>query len=256
LLTEALDLATWKSTGALLIDGFLAADRLKTVRRWVDDIEARPASKNGLLQYDETTPDGRTVRCRTENIVPFHAGLRALLTEGPAPGIAGALLGEPAVLYKEKINYKQSGGAGFAAHQDAPAYPFVRSTITCMIAIDDSTADNGCLEIVEGMHRGPLPTDDAGCIPAGLAATFTWKPVPVHAGSMLWFDWHVPHRSGPNTSPDRRRAIYLTYNPASDGNHRQRYYEEKQHRLADGSGRISLIGHFTGDSHPTPPEPA
>ena len=31
----------------------------------------------------------------------------------------GELLGEPAVLYKEKINYKYPGGGGYAAHQEA-----------------------------------------------------------------------------------------------------------------------------------------
>lgn len=30
---------------------------------------------------------------------------------------ASAALGEQAVLFKEKINYKQPGGAGYAAHQ-------------------------------------------------------------------------------------------------------------------------------------------
>ena len=30
------------------------------------------------------------------------------------------LMGEPAILFKEKINFKLSGGSGFAAHQDAP----------------------------------------------------------------------------------------------------------------------------------------
>lgn len=249
MLTDTLDLATWQTTGALLMEGFLGPERLREVQRWVDEIEALPGSEDSLLQYDETTGDGLSVRCRTENIVPFHDSMRTLLTQGALLDIASTLLGEPAVLYKEKINYKQPGGAGFTPHQDAPAYPFVRSTITCMIAIDDSTTDNGCLDIVEGMHHNPLPTDDAGCIPTHLAETLTWKPIPAHAGSLLWFDWYVPHRSGVNTSPHRRRAIYLTYNAASDGDHRHRYYQEKRHRLAAGTGRISLIGHFTGDSH-------
>jgi hypothetical protein len=247
--TEKLDFAAWTRTGALLINDFLAPAYLRRVQGWVDDLEAMPGTSEGILQYDELTPDGRAVRCRTENFVPFHTGLRKMLTQGLVLDVASALLGEPAVLYKEKINYKLPGGAGFAPHQDAPAYPFVRATITCMIAVDDSTADNGCLDIVEGMHHDPLPADEAGCIPAALAASFNWKPFPVRAGSLLWFGWYVPHRSGPNTSPRRRRAIYLTYNAAADGDHRDRYYREKRHRLNDDSGRISLIGHFSGTTH-------
>ena len=63
---------------------------------------------------------------------------------------ASALLGEPAVLYKEKVNYKLPGGAGYAPHQDAPAYPFVAKHVSCLVAIDDAGIDNGCLEVVSG----------------------------------------------------------------------------------------------------------
>jgi hypothetical protein len=243
---ETLDLATWHRTGVLVIDGFFPADDLRKVQNWVGELEALPGTGTGILQYDEITPGGGSVRCRTENFVPFHAGMRALLTQGPLLEVASVLLAEQAVLYKEKINYKLPGGAGFAAHQDAPAYPFVRSTITCMIAVDDSTIDNGCLEVVHGMHHDALPTDETGCIPAELAATLGWEAIPVRAGSLLWFNWYVPHRSGPNRSSQRRRAIYLTYNAASDGNFRDKYYQEKKQRLENGSSRISLIGHFNG----------
>ena len=50
---------------------------------------------------------------------------------------ASALLVEQAVLYKEKINYKLVGGAGYAPHQDAPAYPFIATHVSCMVAVDD-----------------------------------------------------------------------------------------------------------------------
>ena len=243
-----IDHEVWDGTGALLIDGFLEPDRLSEVQGWVEELEQTPPAVGGPLQYDERLADGSTARCRTENFVPVHDGLRELLTTGPILDIASRLLGEGAVLYKEKINYKLPGGAGFNAHQDAPAYPFVRSTITCMVALDDSTQDNGCLEIVEGMHRDLLPTDSTGCLPKDLADTLSWTPVPARAGSLLWFNWYVPHRSGPNRSDRRRRAIYLTYNGASDGNLRGVYYEEKAKSLAGAGGRISLIGHFNGDA--------
>jgi hypothetical protein len=250
--TTTLDLATWAATGLLHLPGFASGVELDAIRGWVDEVEAWPPAAGGWLHHDETTASGAMRRCRTENIVPFHAGLRTLLTTGQLPDMASTLLDEPAVLYKEKINYKHSDGAGFAPHQDAPAYPFVRQTVTCLLAIDDATAENGCLAVVEGRHREELPIDGVGCIPAEYADGLEWRPVEMSAGDLLWFHWYTPHRSGTNRSLVSRRALYLTYNPAADGDLRTAYYEAKRQALQEpgGDGRISLIGHFQGDARP------
>src|SRR5690606_38472973 len=123
---------------------------------------------------------------------PFHSGLRDLLTTGPMLETASALLGEPAVLYKEKINYKLPGGAGYAPHQDAPAYPFIDVHVSCMVAVDDATIDNGCLEVVTGRHGEVLPVDETGCLRPDVVAAMAWAPVEVPAGSTLWFHSRTP----------------------------------------------------------------
>ena len=127
------------------------------------------------------------------------------------------LLGEPAVLYKEKVNYKAPGGAGYSAHQDAPAYPLIDTHVSAMIAVDAADETNGCLEVVSGVHRERLPMDERGCLTAATIAGFTWEPLPVPAGATLWFHSLTPHRSGPNPSSRPRRALYPTYNAASEG---------------------------------------
>lgn len=164
---------------------------------------------------------------------------------------ASALLGEPAVLYKEKVNYKLPGGAGYAPHQDAPAYPFVAKHVSCLVAIDDAKIDNGCLEVVSGHHHELLPTDERGCIRADVVASFTWEPVPVRSGQTVWFHSWTPHRSGANRSRDARRALYPTYNALSEGDRREAYYRDKLAEFAkgtepDGRVQVSLIGDFEG----------
>jgi 2-aminoethylphosphonate dioxygenase len=73
----------------------------------------------------------------------------------------------------------------------------------------------------------------------------------------------VPHRSGPNRTAHPRRALYLTYNAASEGNLRQAYYDDRERQLAQRSAsttgektaRISTIGHFLGErAHAYPAE--
>lgn len=224
-------------------------DDVDAVARWVDEVSAWADGAGEWLHHRELTDDGPQL-CRTENFVPFHGGLRRLLTTGPMLAAASALLGEPAVLYKEKINYKLPGGAGYAPHQDAPAYRFVRTHVSCMVAVDDSLLDNGCLEVVSGAHRDLLPVDDAGCIRPDVAASMRWTPVEVRAGETLWFHSRTPHRSGPNLGSTPRRALYPTYNAASEGDLRAAYYEQKRVELAsapDGDRvPVSLIGDFQG----------
>jgi hypothetical protein len=233
-----------------LLTRTLEAAGAERVRDWVDEIEGWPDTDDRWLHYREMTDSGPRL-CRTENFVPYHEGLRTFLTSGPMVDIAGALLGEPAVLYKEKINYKLPGGAGYSPHQDAPAYPFVATHVSCMVAVDDATIGNGCLEVVSAGHSEVLPVDGDGCIAADVAAGLAWEPVEVRAGETLWFHSRTPHRSGPNLSDRPRRALYPTYNAAAEGDLRADYYERKLAALAsrapDGERvAVSLIGDFQG----------
>lgn len=237
-------------TKGWLLTRTLDAGGVDELQAWIDEVAAWPDEDGDWLHHRELTDDGPRL-CRSENFTPFHDGLRALLTEGPMLEVASTLLGEPAVLYKEKVNYKLPGGAGYAPHQDAPAYPFVSSHVSCMVAVDDASVDNGCLEVVSGRHNDVLPMDDVGCIRADVAEALDWAAVEVRAGETLWFHSRTPHRSGPNTSTLARRALYPTYNALAEGDLREDYYREKlaefARRSAEGGHTgVSLIGDFQG----------
>ncbi len=245
--------AHFRAQGWLLTRTLDGTDAVARLQGWVDEVAAWPDDGDGWMHHRELTDAGPKL-CRSENIIPFHAGLRELLTTGSMLATASVLLGQPAVLYKEKVNYKLAGGAGYAPHQDAPAYPFIDSHVSCMVAVDDATLANGCLEVVEAMHAAVLPVDDAGCIAPDLVASYRWVPVEIPAGSTLWFHSRTPHRSGPNTSAVPRRALYPTYNALAEGDLRADYYREKLARFTAGGGRadgkvqVSLIDDFQGRS--------
>ena len=240
----------FRSHGWVAVDAVRPGDA-DALAGWVNEIAALPDRAGGVLQHFEGT-DAGPVLCRSENFVPVHAGLRSLLCEGPLLEVASALLGEPAVLYKEKINYKLPGGAGYAPHQDAPAYPFIAAHVSCMVAVDDADERNGCLEVVSGRHHDVLPMDDGGCITRDVVAAMEWFVVPVRAGQTLWFHSRTPHRSGPNLTSVPRRALYPTYNALSEGDLRDDYYREKLEQFRTGGGRadglvqVSLIDDFQG----------
>jgi hypothetical protein len=235
--------------GWLLVDT-LSPEETSEVQKWVADIASWADEDGKWLHYRELTDYGPKL-CRTENFTPFHSGMYQFLRSGQMVTVASQLLGSEAVLYKEKINYKLTGGAGYSPHQDAPAYRFIETHISCMVAVDDATAENGCLEVVSGLHHEILPMDTNGCIDPTLVATFHWMTVPLRAGQTLWFHSRTPHRSGANHSQNDRRALYPTYNALSEGDLRSRYYEQKLKEFAESkenteSVRVSLIGDFEG----------
>ena len=46
-------------------------------------------------------------------------------------------------------------------------------------------------------------------------------------GDAVFFDCYTPHRSESNLTNKSRRILYLTYNKLSDGNYREKYYQDK-----------------------------
>ena len=120
---------------------------------WRQRPRASTRSPGGPMPGHRAAPLGADRRgpvlARSEDFVPHHAALRRLIC-GPLLDQASALLGERAVLFKEKVNYKHPGGAGFAPHQDATAYRFVDHHVSCMVPLDPATEASGCLDVASG----------------------------------------------------------------------------------------------------------
>lgn len=248
--------AAWGRDGFLLLQGALTAEEVDEIRGWVDQVAAWGRSGGPGLHHFEQTDAGPTI-ARSEDLIDHHGGLRALLTEGLLPELAGELFGEPAVLYKEKINYKQPGGGGFAPHQDAPAYRFVDHHVSVMVPIDAATRASGCLWVARGHDRGLLAMDGLKGLSAAVVDQLEWQPVELTPGDLLWFDSYAPHYSDTNTTATGRRALYLTYNAASAGDFRSTYYQDKVAEFdgLDGPAervRLSITDDFLG----RPVEPA
>jgi ectoine hydroxylase-related dioxygenase (phytanoyl-CoA dioxygenase family) len=216
--------------GYLILRGVLDPDRVAQATAWVEEITGWTETDGPGLHHFEQTDAGPAL-ARSEDLIPHHEGVRSLVTEGTIPDLAGELMGEPAVLYKEKINYKQPGGGGFAPHQDAPAYRFVDHHVSVMVPIDPATTASGCLWVGHGQAPGLLPMEGLQGLRADVVEALEWRPVELAPGDLLWFDSFVPHRSDTNGTDRARRAFYLTYNAASAGDFRTTYYEDKRAEL-------------------------
>jgi hypothetical protein len=220
----------WRRNGWLWLRGFLSSAESRDLARWTDEIAAWPEVPGKWMRYYERH-DGERMLARIENFVPYHQGLAAFFASPRLTEVLAVLCGEPVLLFKDKINFKLPGGAGFAPHQDAPAYVDfgVEHHLTLMVPIDPFTSENGCLEIArEACERVFLPQNLDSTLRRGVMEGLSSEALLAVPGDIIVFDAWVPHRSGPNRTSGPRRAYYLTFNPTSAGDHRAAYYARKR----------------------------
>lgn len=100
--------------------------------------------------------------------------------------------------------------------------------LTALIAVDNATVANGCMEVVKGSHKMVVPIAPDNCIDKDWVTQQTWTPIEMQAGDVLIFGSYLAHRSGPNRSDTDRRALYATYNLSSEGDLRKEYYRRRK----------------------------
>ncbi len=215
-----------------MIPQWYSASIIKQVSQWTNELLARPLEKDRLMVYFEECEElsARRVVSRVEKFVDYHEGLRAFIYDFRLLCLVGELLDDKPVLFKEKINFKMPGSNGFEPHQDIQAGWNVYATyfLSVLVAIDDSTPENGCLEMAAGRHGSGMIGSSWTPLGAGELRDMTFVPCPMRSGDIAIFDCFVPHRSGPNSTASPRRNLYITYNRMMDGDHREKYFSDKR----------------------------
>lgn len=239
----------WNNHSYLLLRGFYSDYRTQ-LGQWVDAVGAWPRDPSRWMRYYER--DNPSQLSRIENFIPYHRELEEVLAGKVTLDLISKLMGEPALLYKERINFKFPGGGAHEAHQDGVAYekggeqqfdPLAVPYISILISVDQATSENGCLEIVPNwsFHRldilpmeAPLPSmPQYTKMSQEVEDSLEWKKIPTEPGDVILFTERLPHRSTANTSRKTRRVLYGVYNPQSEGDLREGYYQRKRENLDD-----------------------
>jgi hypothetical protein len=223
----------WRRHGWVWLRRFLSPDETHDLTGWTDEIADWPEVPGKWMRYYERRAGDPSTKqlARVENFMPYHEGVARLFGSARLIDLLAECCGEPVVLFKDKINFKLPGGAGFADHQDAPAYVNfgVEHQLTIMAPVDAFTLENGCLEVArDACQRVMLPHHADGTLKPEVMAGLTVEPLLAVPGDVIVFDAWVPHRSGPNRSARPRRSYYLTFNPQSAGDRRAAYYARKR----------------------------
>jgi phytanoyl-CoA hydroxylase len=125
-----------------------------------------------------------------------------------------------------------------AWHQDKVYWPMTESgALSCWMALDDVTVDNGCMWFVPRSHKlGPLNPVDLGnagdadllqLLPIGSRESVRPFVAEMKAGSCTFHNGLTFHYAGPNTTDQPRRAMVTIFMPA--GTH----YTRLEHIVGD-----------------------
>ena len=226
------EMQSYDRDGFLVVRGMYDPAQVRALSDAIDAMAARPPVVGGEMPYleDSRLEPGKRILSRIEKFADHDPLLGALTRDEKMVGRLRELLGGEPVLFKEKVNFKLPGGAGFEPHQDIQpgwdAYgPFFMSVL---VTIDESTIENGCLELAAGHHKRGLIGEPWKPLAGDQLRGIEFKHYPMSPGDVAFFDCFVPHQSKANLTPTRRRNLYLTYNRLADGDLREKYFADKR----------------------------
>lgn len=110
-------------------------------------------------------------------------------------------------------------GGEVVCHQDSTfLYTEPQSCIGFWFAIDDATVENGCMQFLPGVHKGPLRALNRRKEGGGAETIIIDEtpfpsvapiPAPARRGDLVIFHGRAPHLSGPNRSAHPRHAYTM-----------------------------------------------
>jgi ectoine hydroxylase-related dioxygenase (phytanoyl-CoA dioxygenase family) len=209
--------------GFTLERSFIHLDEL----REVENILQRILDEESSFEYYENG-----VLIRIENFIDIDKRLRDILLNSAIMDKLESFFGEPATLFKDKINFKYPGGVPDDLHQDVQAKWDSYGTeafITVGFPLDDCTVETSCVYFYNkqmenrrrmlGEYSQPLSWD--------AFEKEDFVPLIAFPGDVSFHDVYVPHYSEAQKSKKQRRVIWLTFNAASSGDFREKYYADK-----------------------------
>lgn len=226
--------AKFESQGFLPYGPFLRPEKIQQLGEAIDAIASGEIDyPKELIRWEPQAAElaGSTPRKNLVNQIRYpHRHVRLFFEHAADPAILDVvedLLGPEIVLYNTQALLKPAyHGVSQPWHQDSaywPIRPF--QLITCWIALDEATVENGCMRFIPASHQlGLLPHKAGRALShasGGTAAAVQEVEVDESQATAVpakpgWGSFHhclTVHGTTANTTPFRRRALISHYMP-------------------------------------------
>jgi ectoine hydroxylase-related dioxygenase (phytanoyl-CoA dioxygenase family) len=233
-LLTAEQVETYHRVGYLTLTNVLSEQELLTIEGRFERFIRGEVTGMGRDFCDMSGPYGRAFEDfnLVNAVLPreYDPTLRDNVFERRATSIARQLIGDDATLDYDQFLAKrpQRPQAVFAWHQDLGYWPTGTpdtQTVTCSLALDDATPENGCLEVVPGSHLepklrphrplswggAPELRDEAHTLTVRLEPSDLVVRLPVPRGGITVHNERIVHGSSGNRSDGWRRTYVIAH---------------------------------------------
>ena len=212
----------FREQGYLFVRNILDEKMLEEVRKVALEEFAAANDPNRRGKWD-IPEDGDKAVYRLSKMLDRHQIFRSIAMHPKVKGTLNSLLGPEVEVCTNRHNMligKQPHvGTEFPWHQDGFSWGH-NNIVTLMLLIDKATTQNGCLEIIPGVHRNGyfanfpegewswcMDTTDADVKDVVNQSV----PLEGNPGDGIFFHSLTPHHSNPNTSDKERRSLSFAY---------------------------------------------
>ncbi len=230
--------STFDREGYLIVKDLVSPSELAEIRATIDramEGTLKPQPLNGeaaradfnigyepAVKDDASIPRHLKIR-QISDMCHMHPFFWKHATRPEILDVVEALIGPDIKIFTDTLFVKPARhGTEIPIHQDASYWNFFDPPLlmTCWLAIDDSTIENGCVRVIPGSHRAKMSHKEGkGDLRFSLNMNeldlSKEVPVTLKAGSAMFHHAYTVHRSLPNQSDRSRRGLACIYLPSS-----------------------------------------
>ena len=233
----------YKKYGFVIIKNFFEKKIIKILKK---EIFNKIKVKRNKFLYYETIANKKKLR-RIEKITNFSPICKKVLNSKKIYNLLYKLENQKFGLFKDKLNFKYPGGAGYLPHFDGHFFwkdennnhqkgwkKYSNNFVSLVIPLEKTNQENGCLHISKKLNNNfenviSKVEKKNFTIKRNYLKKMKFYPIELNEGDVCFFNWRCGHFSKKNNSKNSRMIFYLTYFKKNNKlNIRNAYYLDKK----------------------------